>query len=182
MKLLVLCLFKLKIMATITLKGNPVHTLGELPAIGEKIPDVELVKNDLSRVKLSEFFGSKLVLNIFPSLETGICSMSIRTFNQKASELKDTSVLCISRDLPFTQAKFCGAEGLQNVITLSDFATHDLGKKFNLEMTDGLFAGLLSRVVLVLDKEGRVVYKEQVPEIATEPDYQGALNALAAIR
>lgn len=165
-------------MATITLKGNTVHTAGELPATGANVPDVELVTNDLSRVKLSDFFGSKLLLNIFPSLDTGICAMSVRTFNQKATELTDTKVLCISRDLPFAQSRFCGAEGLQNVITLSDFEKHDFGKKFNLEMIDGPLAGLLSRVVIVLDESGKVVYTEQVPEIAQEPQYEQALEAL----
>jgi len=168
-------------MATVTLKGNPVHTLGALPQAGDTVPDVELVKNDLSRVKLSNYFGSKLVLNIFPSLDTSTCAMSVRTFNQKAAGLKDTKILCVSRDLPFAQARFCGAEGIDNVITLSDFATHEFGKKFNLEFTDGPLSGLLSRVILVLNEKGRVVYSEQVAEIVNEPDYQGALDALAKL-
>lgn len=166
-------------MATITFKGTPVHTSGELPAAGVKAPDVELVKNDLSRVRISDFAGSKLVLNIFPSLDTGVCAQSVRTFNKIAGENPNTKVLCVSRDLPFAQARFCGAEGLNNVITLSDFATHDFGKSYRLEIIDGPFSGLLSRVVIVLDEEGRVIYTEQVPEIAREPDYQKALSALS---
>lgn len=168
-------------MATITLKGNTIHTLGELPAIGESVPDVELVKNDLSRVKLKDFFGLKIVLNVFPSLDTSTCAMSVRTFNKKAADLKNTKVLCISRDLPFAQARFCGTEGINNAITLSDFATRDFGKKYRLEIIDSPMAGLLSRVVIVLDKRGKVVYSEQVPEIINEPDYQGALEALGKL-
>ena len=168
-------------MATITLKGNSIHTLGELPAIGEKSPDVELVKNDLSRVRLKDFFGSKLVLNIFPSLDTGTCAMSVRTFNKLVVGQNNTKVLCISRDLPFAQKRFCGAEGIENVITLSDFATHEFGKKYQLEIIDGGMAHLLSRVVLVLDTNGIVVYKEQVPEIVNEPNYEAALNELKKI-
>jgi thiol peroxidase len=168
-------------MATITLKGNLIHTLGELPDFGDIVPNVELTKNDLSRVMLKDFFGSKLVLNIFPSLDTSTCATSVRTFNKKAAELKHTNILCISRDLPFAQARFCGTEGINNAITLSDFATHDFGKKYQLEIIDGPLAGLLSRVVIVLDKKGKVVYKEQVPEIANEPDYQKALDALVRL-
>ncbi len=169
-------------MAVITLKGNTVHTSGDIPAPGTQAPDVELVKNDLSRIKISAFQGSKLVLNIFPSLDTNTCAASVRTFNKKAVDFENTKVLCISRDLPFAQARFCGAEGIEHVITLSDYATHDFGKKFNLEITDGPLAGLLSRVVLVLDEKGRVVYGEQVPEIGHEPDYQGAIDALAKLK
>jgi thiol peroxidase len=170
-----------KIMATITLKGNLIHTLGELPDFGDIVPNVELTKNDLSRVMLKDYFGSKLVLNIFPSLDTSTCAMSVRTFNKKAAELKNTKILCISRDLPFAQARFCGTEGINNAITLSDFASRDFGKKYQLEIIDGAMAGLLSRVVIVLDKKGRVVYKEQVPEIANEPNYQKALDALVRL-
>ncbi len=165
-------------MATITLKGNSIHTMGELPSIGTIIPDVELVKNDLSRVSLNSFLGTMLVLNIFPSIDTGTCAMSVRTFNKKLAELKDTKVLCISRDLPFAQSRFCGTEGISNAITLSDYATHEFGKKYKLEMTDEPLAHLLSRCVIVVDKTGKVVYTEQVPEIVNEPNYQGAYDAL----
>ena len=168
-------------MATITLKGTTIHTLGELPVVGDSAPDVELVKNDLSRVKVSDFLGSKVVLNIFPSIDTGTCAMSVRTFNKRVTDFKNTKVLCISRDLPFAQARFCGAEGINNAITLSDFGTHDFGKKYKLEIIDGPMTGLLSRVVIVLNEKGKVVYKEQVSEIVNEPDYQSALNALAKL-
>jgi thiol peroxidase len=166
-------------MATITLKGNAIHTSGELPQIGANAPDFELVKNDLSRVSLKDFLGSKIVLNIFPSLDTGTCASSVRTFNKKAADLKNVKVLCISRDLPFAQSRFCGAEGINNVITLSDFVSGNFGKAYKLEIEDGPLAGLNSRVVIVLDENGKVIYKEQVPEIVNEPNYQAALDALA---
>ena len=123
-------------MANITLGGNPIHTSGELPTVGSKSPDFSLVQNDLSTTSLSDFAGSKLVLNIFPSIDTGTCATSVRTFNQKASTLENTKVLCISRDLPFAQKRFCGAEGLENVVNLSDFNTGKFGKDFGLEITD----------------------------------------------
>jgi thiol peroxidase len=165
-------------MANITLGGNPIHTSGELPTVGSKSPDFTLVENDLSTSSLNDFKGSKVVLNIFPSIDTGTCATSVRTFNQKASVLENTKVLCISRDLPFAQKRFCGAEGLENVINLSDFNTGSFGKDFGLEITDGPLAGLHSRVVIVLDENGTVKYVEQVGEIADEPNYDAALKAL----
>ncbi len=165
-------------MATITLKGNPIHTLGDLPEIGEKAPDFELVKNDLSKTTLKDYLGSKIVLNIFPSLDTGTCAMSVRTFNQKAADLDNTIVLCISRDLPFAQARFCGTEGIDKAITLSDYGARTFGKDYRLEIIDGPLEYLLSRVVIVLDETGTIVYKQQVPEIVDEPDYEAALKAL----
>lgn len=165
-------------MANITLKENPIHTIGELPAVGEKIKDFTLVKSDLSQVSLKDFAGHKLVLNIFPSLDTGICAASVRRFNKVAGELQNTKVLCISRDLPFAQSRFCGAEGLTNVITLSDFNTGEFGKNYGLEIADGPLKGLHSRAVIIVNEEGKVVYTEQVPEIAQEPDYEKALQAL----
>jgi thioredoxin-dependent peroxiredoxin len=165
-------------MATITLKGNPIHTLGDLPKPGENAPDFTLTKIDLSKASLKDFLGSKIVLNIFPSIDTGVCATSVRTFNKKAAELKNTKILCISKDLPFAQKRFCGAEGLENVIMLSDFATGEFGKKYNLEIIDGAMAHLLSRSVIVLDEKGKVIYNEQVPETTTEPNYEAALNSL----
>jgi len=165
-------------MAKITLKGNHINTLGELPKVGEQLKDFELVKNDLSKVSLKDFAGSRLVLNIFPSLDTGTCAASVRNFNKKAAELKNTKVLCISRDLPFAQARFCGVEGIDNAITLSDFSTGSFGKKQNLEIADGPLAGLHSRVVMVLDEKGKIVYTEQVPEIVDEPNYDAAIKSL----
>ena len=165
-------------MATITLGGNPIHTNGDLPKNGTKAPDFQLLKTDLGTATLADFAGSKVVLNIFPSIDTGTCATSVRTFNAKAGALANTKVLCISRDLPFAQKRFCGAEGLDNVINLSDFNTGAFGKNYGLEITDGPLAGLHSRVVIVLDETGTVVHAEQVPEIADEPNYDAALAAL----
>lgn len=165
-------------MATITLGGNPIHTNGELPLKGSKAPDFQLVKTDLSTTTLSDYAGSKLVLNIFPSIDTGVCATSVRTFNQKASSLQNTKVLCISRDLPFAQKRFCGAEGIENVENLSDFKNGSFGVQYGLTITDGPLAGLHSRVVIVLDENGVVLHAEQVPEIAQEPNYDAALACL----
>ena len=165
-------------MATVTLGGNPIHTNGELPKTGSKAPDFKLVNTDLSIATQADFAGSKVVLNIFPSIDTGTCATSVRTFNAKASTLANTKVLCISRDLPFAQKRFCVAEGLENVINLSDFNTGSFGKDYGLEITDSVLAGLHSRVVIVLDENGIINYAEQVPEIADEPNYENALAAL----
>ncbi|UUC45112.1 thiol peroxidase [Flavobacterium cerinum] len=165
-------------MAQITLQGNTIHTFGELPAVGTQAKDFQLVKNDLSVASLSDFKGSKVVLNIFPSVDTGTCAASVRKFNEKASNLENTKVLCISRDLPFAQARFCGAEGLTNVVNLSDFRDGNFGKEYGLTITDGPLAGLHSRAVIVLDENGVVQYSEQVSEIVDEPNYDNALAAL----
>ena len=165
-------------MANITLGGNPIHTSGELPTVGSKCPDFTLVQNDLSTTSLSDFSGSKVVLNIFPSIDTGTCATSVRTFNQKASTLENTKVLCISRDLPFAQKAFCAAEGLDNVIMLSDFKNGDFGKTYGIEIQDGPLANLHSRVVIIINPDGKISYSEQVSEIADEPDYEKALAAI----
>ena len=165
-------------MASITLGGNPINTIGQLPQAGSKAADFQLVKNDLSVATLADFAGSKLVLNIFPSIDTGTCATSVRTFNAKASSLENTKVLCISRDLPFAQKRFCGAEGLENVVNLSDFKDGSFGKNYGLEIVDGPLAGLHSRVVIIVDENGVVKYAEQVAEIANEPNYDAALAAL----
>lgn len=165
-------------MASITLGGNPIQTTGELPQTGSTAPAFTLVKTDLSSASLADFAGKKVVLNIFPSIDTGTCAQSVRTFNEKASKLENTTVLCISKDLPFAQKRFCGAEGLENVVNLSDFKTGEFGKNYGLDIMDGPLAGLHSRVVIVLDEKGTVVYSEQVGEIAAEPDYEAALAAL----
>ncbi len=165
-------------MAKITLKGNAIQTIGELPAKGTKAPDFELVKNDLSTVSLKDFAGSRLVLNIFPSLDTGTCAASVRQFNKLAAGLKKTKVLCISRDLPFAQARFCGTEGIENAITLSDFASGQFGKDYQLLISTGPLANLLSRSVVVLDENHMVIYTQQVPEIVDEPNYDAALASL----
>ena len=166
-------------MASITLGGNPINTSGTLPNIGTSAPDFKLVKTDLSLATLADFKGSRLVLNICPSIDTGTCAASVRTFNAKASSLENTKVLCISRDLPFAQKRFCGAEGLENVINLSDFNTGSFGKDYGLEITDSVLAGLHSRVVIVLDENGTILHTEQVSEIADEPNYEAAITALA---
>ncbi|WP_310557915.1 thiol peroxidase [Flavobacterium sp.] len=165
-------------MASITLGGNPVHTSGELPKVGTKLADFKLVKNDLSIATLSDFAGTNLVLNIFPSIDTGTCATSVRTFNATAAQLENTKVLCVSRDLPFAQKRFCGAEGIENVINLSDFKDGIFGKTNGLEIADGVLAGLHSRCIIVVDASGSVLYTEQVPEIANEPNYEAALAAL----
>ena len=165
-------------MASITLGGNPINTNGELPKVGSNAPQFQLVKTDLSVVTLADFAGSKLVLNIFPSVDTGTCAASVRHFNESASKLENTKVLCISRDLPFAQKRFCGAEGLENVVNLSDFKSGSFGKDYGLEMTDGALNALHSRVVIVLDENGVVKYTEQVAEIADEPNYEAALASL----
>ncbi|MCB2220560.1 MAG: thiol peroxidase [Bacteroidetes bacterium] len=165
-------------MASITLKGNPIQTIGDLPQKGDQAKDFTLVKNDLTTASLQDYKGSKLVLNIFPSLDTGICAASVRQFNKLASEMKNTKVLCISRDLPFAQARFCGAEGLNNVITLSDFAEGSFGKDYGLLISTGPMKGLLSRVVIIVDENGKVTYTQQVPEITTEPDYDDVMQNL----
>ena len=165
-------------MTQLKFKGNPVNTVGELPKVGEKAKDFQLIAGDLSRVSLDAYKGSKLVLNIFLSLDTGPCAASVRYFNKAAADLENTKVLCISRDLPFAQSRFCGAEGIDNVTTLSDFQTGDFGKNYGLEIADGPLAGLHSRVVIVIDENGVIKYTQQVAEISNEPDYEDALSAL----
>jgi thiol peroxidase len=165
-------------MALITLGGNPINTVGELPKIGSKLADFKLVKNDLSVASLNDFSGKKLVLNIFPSIDTGTCATSVRKFNEAATKLDNTTVLCISRDLPFAQKRFCGAEGIENVINLSDFQDGNFGKTNGLEITDGVLAGLHSRALIVADADGTILHTEQVPEIANEPNYEAALAVL----
>jgi thiol peroxidase len=165
-------------MAKITLKGNAINTVGELPKVGSKAPDFKLVKTDLSEGSLSDYKGQRLVLNIFPSLDTGTCAASVRHFNAEASKLENTTVLCISKDLPFAQARFCGAEGLNDVHNLSDFRTGKFGKDYGVEIVDGPLAGLESRAVVVVDEKGTVIYTQQVSEIVDEPNYDAALAIL----
>lgn len=165
-------------MASITLKGTPVNTIGSLPVKGEKAPDFQLTKIDLSTVKLSGYEGSRLVLNIFPSIDTGTCAQSVRQFNQEAAELDNTIVLCVSKDLPFAQARFCGAEGIENVEMLSDFKDGNFGTSYHVSFSNGPLATLHSRAVVVIDEVGKVVYTEQVAEITEEPNYKAALEAL----
>jgi thiol peroxidase len=165
-------------MANVTLGGTPVETIGELPAVGSKAPDFKLTGVDLKDVYLDDFTGSKVVLNIFPSVDTEVCAQSVRTFNEKASSLKNTKVLCISKDLPFAMNRFCGAEGLENVVSLSDYKSGAFGTEYGVAFTTGPFETLLSRCIVVIDADDKVVYTEQVPEIADEPNYEAALKAL----
>lgn len=164
-------------MAKITLKGNTVHTSGELPKVGSAAADFKLVKADLSETSLSNYAGKRKVLNVFPSVDTGTCAASVRQFNSKASQLKNTVVLCISADLPFAQKRFCGAEGLNNVETASSFRS-SFAKDYGLEMLDSPLKGLCSRAVVVLDESNKVLYTEQVPDIVDEPNYDKAIQAL----
>lgn len=165
-------------MAAITLQGNPINTIGNLPKTGEKAPNFELVAGDLSRKNISDFKGHKLVLNIFPSVDTGTCATSVRKFNEKAAELENTKVLCISKDLPFAQGRFCGAEGIDNVVMLSDFVDGNFGKNYGLEITSGPLSSLHSRCIVVINEEGVVTHTEQVSEIVDEPNYEAALKVL----
>lgn len=165
-------------MAKITLGGNPANTIGNLPEIGSAAPDFSMVKTDMSVSTLADYKGTKVILNIFPSVDTGVCAASVRHFNAEASSLANTTVLCISRDLPFAQKRFCGAEGLENVINLSDFVDGSFGKAYGLEIIDGAFRGLHSRVIIILDENGVVTYTEQVPEIGQAPNFDAALAAL----
>lgn len=162
-------------MARTALGGTPVSTLGELPALGARAPGFELTGSDLSSVELPQ--GQRVVLNIFPSVDTGVCAASVRRFNELAAGLENTSVLCVSADLPFALARFCGAEGIENVTAASTFRS-SFGTDYGVSMVDGAFRGLLARSVVVLDESGTVVHTEVVPEIATEPDYDAALAAL----
>jgi len=165
-------------MAKITLKGNAINTIGELPSKGTKAPCFKLTATDLSEKSLKDFSGAKTVLNIFPSLDTPTCAASVRYFNSQASKLDNTVVLCISKDLPFAQARFCGAEGLEDVHTLSSFRGNEFSNAYGTLIVDGPLAGLESRAVVVVDENGNVTYTQQVPEIVDEPNYDEVLAAL----
>ena len=166
-------------MANVTLSGTSVETIGNIPTIGSKAPDFKLTGTDLADKSYSDFDGYRLVLNIFPSVDTGTCAQSIRTFNEKASQLENTQVLCISKDLPFAMARFCGAEGINNIESLSDYKTGKFGKGYGLTFTTGVFDTLLSRCIVVIDTDGTVLHTEQVSEIADEPNYENALASLS---
>lgn len=165
-------------MATVTLKGNEIHTSGELPAVGSMAPEFTLAKGDLSSATLADYRGKKVVLNVFHSIDTGTCANSVRQFNTEVAELDNTVVLCISRDLPFAMNRFCGAEGIDGVETLSDFKDGNFGKTYGLEYIDGPIQGLLSRVVIVIDEQGKILHTEQVQETVEEPNYKAALEAI----
>jgi thioredoxin-dependent peroxiredoxin len=165
-------------MSQVTLKGNPVNVDGHLPVPGHQAPSFSLVAKDLSDATLASFNGKRKVLNIFPSVDTPTCATSVRKFNEKASQIDNTVVLCISADLPFAQARFCGAEGLNNVVTLSTMRGHDFLKHYGVAISSGPLAGLAARAVVVLDEHDKVLHTELVGEIAHEPDYDAALKVL----
>jgi len=165
-------------MAKLFLRDTACSTNGDLPKIGDKAPNFNLKKTDLSNTQLSDYAGSNIILNIFPSIDTSTCAASVRQFNQRASSLQNTKVLCVSRDLPFAQKRFCGAEGIENVETASDFATGDFGKNYGLELIDGPLAALHARAIVVIDSDGIVKYTELVPNIVDEPNYDAAIAAV----
>jgi thiol peroxidase len=165
-------------MSKITLGGTPCNTIGTLPEIGSIAKDFTLAKNDLSPLGLSDLKGFRVILNIFPSVDTNTCAASVRAFNEKAAALDNTKIVCVSRDLPFAQQRFCGTEGIENVMTVSDFATGDFGKNYGLEIMDGPFQNLHARAIVVLDENGVVKHTELVSEIANEPNYDAAIAAL----
>ena len=165
-------------MSTIKLGGNNIETSGTLPKVGDTAPDFNLTSQDLSTKKLSDYKGSRVIMNIFPSIDTNVCATSVRKFNEKATGLKNTKVLCISKDLPFAQKRFVSDEEINNVTNLSDFRDGNFGKNYGVEMTSGALSGLHSRAVLVLDETGKVIHSQQVPDIGEEPDYLSALKTL----
>lgn len=165
-------------MASITLKGNPINTSGNLPAVGSAAPDFKLTTSDLADVSLGDYVGKRVVLNIFPSIDTPVCAASVRRFNAAVDQLDNAVVLCISLDLPFAHKRFCGAEGLEKVISVTELRERAFGEAYGVRIVDGPLAGLLARAVVIVDGNGKVTYTEQVPEIVQEPDYDAALAAL----
>ena len=165
-------------MAQVTLKGNPVHTVGELPRVGSDAPAFALTRNDMADISAADYAGQRLVLNIFPSVDTPTCATSVRTFNAKASQLPNTTVLCISADLPFATKRFCAAEGLEKVVPASTFRNPGFGAAYGVALADSPLRGLMARSVVVINEAGKVVHTELVPEIAQEPNYEAALAAL----
>jgi thiol peroxidase len=168
-------------MATTRFKGNPVQTCGSIPAVGNKAPEAALTGGDLADVKISGFAGSNIVLNIFPSVDTSVCATSVRRFNEAAASLSNAKVLCISRDLPFAQKRFCGAEGIANVTMLSEMRGDSFGQAYGVRLVDGPLAGLFARAVVVIDANGKVAHSQLVGEITEEPDYDAALSCLKAL-
>jgi thiol peroxidase len=165
-------------MAQITFKGAAVNTLGELPAVGSQAPDFALVNTDLSTVTLADFAGKKVIINIFPSVDTGVCAMQLKTFSKCAAGMDDVVLLFVSLDLPFAFSRFCGAEGIENAVTASDFRSLTFAEDYGIEMEDGPLAGLYARATLVLDTDHKIKYAELVPEITQEPDYDAAMAAI----
>ena len=165
-------------MATVFFKDIPCQTCGELPAVGTKAPEFTLVGGDLKEITLSDLRGKRVVLNIFPSIDTGVCAASVRRFNKEANELPNTVVLCVSIDLPFAASRFCAAEGLNNVVTASAFRSPAFAKDYGVELIDGPLKGLLARSVVIIDGSGDVIYQQLVEQITDEPDYKAAISVL----
>lgn len=165
-------------METVYFQGTPCHTCGNVPSVGEVAPAFELVSKDLKEVRKSDFEGKKIVLNVFPSLDTPVCAASVRRFNKDAAELKDTVVICVSKDLPFAMSRFCAANDIENVVVASAFREPMFDEKYGLLLVDGPLKGLLARAVIIIDKDGKVAYREIVDEITNEPDYDAALKML----
>jgi thiol peroxidase len=165
-------------MATINFKGNPIQTNGDFPQVGDQAPEIKLVKTDLSEVSLADLKGKKVIFNIFPSVDTAVCALQLKTFSQKAAALDDVVLLFASMDLPFALNRFCGAEGIQNAVTASDFRHHSLADSYGVKMTQGPLAGLYARATLVLDADHKVVYSELVRDVVNEPDYDAAIATL----
>ena len=165
-------------MVKITLKSKPINTIGNLPETGSQAPDFKLTKTDLSDISLKDYSGKRIILNIFPSLDTEVCANSVRHFNVAAEKLSNTVVLCVSRDLPFAHKRFCTTEGLENVISASELRDTRFGEDYGVRIIDGPLAGLFARAVVIIDETGKIIYTEQVPEITQEPDYETAINNL----
>lgn len=163
-------------METVYFKGTPVHTSGMVPAVGSPAPDFELISPELMEIGMSNYPGKNIILNVFPSLDTAVCAMSVRKFNEKAASKPDTVVLCVSMDLPFAAARFCSAEGIKNVTAASAFRSPKFAEDYGLMMVDGPLKGLLARAVLIIDKNRKIIYRELVDEITHEPDYEAALK------
>jgi thioredoxin-dependent peroxiredoxin len=165
-------------MAQTKLGENVVNTMGDLPAVGSSAPSFTLTGIDLKDVNLDDYAGKRVILNIFPSIDTRVCAMSVREFNKRAASLPDTVILCVSKDLPYAFRRFCGAEGIDKVVSLSDFRSKTFAQNYGLEMSDGGMAGLFARAIVVIDKQGKVIYTELVPVIGQEPDYEKAIQSL----
>ncbi len=165
-------------MAQTKLGPNPANTIGELPSTGTQAPEFVLTTNDMKDVSLKDFAGKNVVLNIFPSIDTNVCATSTREFNKRVASIENTVVLCISKDLPFAMKRFCGAEGIDKAITVSDFRSRGFGKSYGVELSDSAFAGLFARAVVVIDGSGKVKYNQLVPQIGEEPNYEAALKAI----
>lgn len=165
-------------MAKITLGGKPANTIGDLPTVGKTAPDFTLTTADMSEVSMKDYAGKNVVMNIFPSVDTRVCATSVRKFNADASKLDNTVVLCISKDLPFAMKRFCGAEGLSNVVTLSDYRNKGFSKAYGVDILDGAFEGLDARAVVVIGTDGSIKHTELVPEIGQEPNYEAAIKAV----